>query len=313
VGRYIVHRLVTLVPILFGISLLVFLILHLVPGDPVLTMLGNEATDENVAALKAQLGLDKPLPIQYLQWIGGMFVGDFGTSVVSGKEILPDLLSRFGVTLQLAVLASIIGWLIAIPIGMFSAVKANSPFDIIGRTFAMIGVSVPSFVKGTLLLLFFSLVVNWFPPLEFVNIWENPKEALSKLALPAVSVGIALAAGIMRMTRSAFMETMDKDFIRTARAKGNAERHVLFGHALKNSAIPIITLAGMQFGFLLGGSVIVEQLFSIPGIGQMILDGIYRRDYPVVQSGVLFVAVVFVVINLMVDIIYSKIDPRIKY
>lgn len=312
-GRYIVHRLITLVPIMVGISILVFLILHLVPGDPVLTMLGTEATDENVRALRMQLGLDKPLPLQYLQWMGGLFIGDFGTSIVTGQPIAPELLSRFGVTLQLAVLASIIGWLIAIPIGMLSAVKANSPLDIGGRIFAILGVSVPSFVTGTLLLLFFSLMVNWFPPLEFIDIWKNPSESLSKLALPAVTVGFVLAAGVMRMTRSAFLETLDKDFIRTARAKGNAERYVLFSHALKNSAIPIITLAGMQFGYLLGGSVIVEQLFSIPGIGQYILDAIYRRDYPVVQGGVLFVAFVFVIINLLVDIIYSKIDPRIKY
>jgi peptide/nickel transport system permease protein len=313
VGRYIIHRLITLVPIMIGISILVFLILHLVPGDPVLNMLGTDATDENIKALTAQLGLDKPLPLQYLHWMGGLFVGDFGKSIVSGHAIFPELISRFGVTLQLAVLASIIGWLIAIPIGMLSAVKAHSTLDISGRIFAMLGVSVPNFVIGTLLLLFFSLVMNWFPPLQFINIWENPAESLRKLALPAVTVGIVLAAGVMRMTRSAFLETLDKDFIRTARAKGNAERHVLFSHALKNSAIPIITLAGMQFGYLLGGSVIVEQLFSIPGIGQYILDGIYRRDYPVVQGGVLFVAFVFVIINLLVDIIYSKIDPRIKY
>ncbi|SDN94532.1 peptide/nickel transport system permease protein [Paenibacillus sp. yr247] len=312
-GRYVLQRIISLVPILFGISVLVFLILHLVPGNPVLVILGTEATEESIKALTLQLGLDQPLIIQYLKWIGGVLHGDFGVSVRSGGDILPELLKRFNVTLQLTLLSILISWIIAIPVGMLSAVKANKPVDIIARSISMLGISVPSFAIGTLLMLVMSLGFNWFPPLGFVSLWDDPVAWFKKLILPSITVGVVLAGGLMRMTRSSFMETLDRDFIRTARAKGNTNRQVLIHHAFRNSSIPILTLAGMQFGYLLGGSVIIEQLFSIPGLGQYILDGIYHRDYPVVQGGVLFVSVIFVSVNLIVDIIYSKIDPRIKY
>jgi peptide/nickel transport system permease protein len=312
-GKYIINRLAGLVPILFGISVLVFLILHLVPGDPVLVMLGTNATDESVRVLKEQLGLDQPLAAQYLHWIAQVLQGDFGHSVHTGNAILPQIISRFGITLQLTLLASLIGWIVAIPIGMLSAVKSGSVTDISGRIVALLGISVPNFAVGTLLLLVFSLYIGWFPPMDFTNLWDNPSESIKKLILPAITMGIVMAAGVMRMTRSTFLETLDKDFIRTARAKGTPEWKILFGHAFRNSAIPIVTIAGMQFGYLLGGSVVIEQLFSIPGLGQYILDGIHQRDYPVVQGGILFVAVIFVLINLTVDLVYSKIDPRIKY
>jgi len=313
VGRYILQRFISLIPIVFGISVLVFLILHLVPGNPVLVILGTEATDESVKALTHQLGLDQPLIIQYSRWIGGVLHGDFGVSIRTSADILPELLKRFNVTFQLTVFSILISWIIAIPIGMLSAVKAHSPIDVIARSISMLGISIPNFAIGTLLLLMLSLIFNWFPPLQFANLWDDPATWFKKLILPAITVGIVLAGGLMRMTRSSFMETLDKDFIRTARAKGNSKGQALLHHAFRNSSIPILTLAGMQFGYLLGGSVIIEQLFSIPGLGQYILDGIYHRDYPVVQGGVLFVAIIFVVVNLIVDIIYSKIDPRIKY
>ncbi|NOU95712.1 ABC transporter permease subunit [Paenibacillus sp. LMG 31456] len=310
---YIIKRLAGLIPILIGISVLVFLILHLVPGDPVLIMLGTNATDEAVSVLREQLGLNKPLIMQYLNWSLHLLQGNFGESVHTGNAILPEIIKRFGITLQLTLLASLIGWAIAIPIGMLSAVKSGSTTDIIGRLIALLGISVPNFAVGTLLLLVFSLYIGWFPPMDFVNLWDDPFESIKKLILPAVTMGIVMAAGVMRMTRSTFLETLGKEFIRTARAKGTPEWKILFEHAFRNSAIPIVTIAGMQFGYLLGGSVIIEQLFSIPGLGQYILDGIHQRDYLVVQGGVLFVAVVFVLINLAVDIVYSLIDPRIKY
>ncbi|MBO8163949.1 MAG: ABC transporter permease [Brevibacillus sp.] len=312
-GQYILKRLVSLIPIIVGISILVFTILHLVPGDPASIMLGTNATPEAIQALRESMGLDKPLITQYLNWAGGLLVGDFGQSVHTGEPILPEILKRFTITLQLTLLATLIGWGIAIPIGILSAVKVHSPLDVIVRIIAMLGISVPNFAIGTLLLLGLSLYFGWFPPIDVVHFWDDPVEALKVYILPAVTMGIVLAAGIMRMTRSAFLETLDKDFIRTARAKGNNEWKVVIGHALRNSAIPVITLAGLQIGYLLGGSVIVEHLFSIPGLGQYILDGIYQRDYPVVQGGVLFVALVFVLINLLVDIIYTWVDPRIKY
>lgn len=312
-GRYILKRLITLVPIIFGISVLVFTIMHLVPGDPASIMLGTNATPEATQALRQSMGLDDPLITQYMRWATGLLQGDFGVSVHSGTEILPQIIKRFMITLQLTLLAALIGWSIAIPLGIISAVRVHSSVDVFVRLLALLGISVPNFAIGTLLLLVLSLYFGWFPPLDVVSFWQDPVEALQVFILPAVTMGIVLAAGVMRMTRSAFLETLDQDFIRTAWAKGNNRWTVIMGHALRNSAIPIVTIAGMQIGYLLGGSVIVEQLFSIPGLGQYILDGIYQRDYPVVQGGVLFVALVFVLVNLLVDIIYTWIDPRIKY
>ncbi len=313
VGRYILKRLITLIPIIFGISVLVFTILHLVPGDPASIMLGTSATPEALQALRTAMGLDQPLLTQYFHWIGGILQGDFGESVHTSEPILPQILSRFTITLQLTLFAVVIGWSIAIPLGIISAVRVHSSIDVFVRLAAMLGISVPNFAIGTLLLLMLSLYFGWFPPIDVVSFWENPVEAIKVFILPAVTMGIVLAAGVMRMTRSAFLETLEKDFIRTARAKGNNQWTVVIGHALRNSSIPIVTIAGMQIGYLLGGSVIVEQLFSIPGLGQYILDGIHQRDYPVVQGGVLFVALVFVFVNLLVDVIYTWIDPRIKY
>ena len=312
-GRYILNRFLTLIPIVIGISVLVFLILHLVPGDPASIMLGTSATPEAVAALSKSMGLDQPLYVQYFTWIKGVILGDFGVSINTGMEIFPEIMERFLVTLQLTVFAAIIGWSIAIPIGMFVALKSNTIFDVLGRLVAMVGISVPNFAVGTILLLGLSLWFGWFPPINFVNVWDDPLAFFQVSILPAITLGIVLAAGIMRMTRSAFLETLGKDFIRTARAKGNTEWNVILGHAFRNSTVPILTLAGLQIGYLLGGAVIVEQLFSIPGLGQYILDGINHRDYPVVQGGVLFVAVVFVLVNFLIDILYTWIDPRIKY
>ncbi|WP_029097691.1 ABC transporter permease [Brevibacillus thermoruber] len=312
-GSYVIKRIVGLVPILFGISVLVFTILHLVPGDPASIMLGTNATPEAIAALRTRIGLDEPLITQYLSWLGGLVKGDFGVSVHTGEEILPQILKRFSITLQLTLFAVLIGWTIAIPLGILSAIRVHSKTDIVVRIATLLGISVPNFAVGTLLLLVLSLYFGWFPPIDVVSFWEDPGEALQVFLLPAVTMGIVIAAGVLRMTRSAFLETMEKDFIRTARAKGNSMWTVVFGHALRNSSIPIVTIAGMQIGYLLGGSVIVEQLFSIPGLGQYVLEGIYQRDYPVVQGGVLFVALVFVLVNLLIDIIYTWIDPRIKY
>jgi peptide/nickel transport system permease protein len=313
VGSYLLKRVVSLIPILFGISVLVFFILHLVPGDPASIMLGTNATPEAIAALRKSMGLDQPLITQYLHWLGGLLQGDFGVSVHTGEPILPQILKRFAITLQLTLFAVLIGWSIAIPFGILSAIRVHSRTDLVVRVATLLGISVPNFAVGTLLLLVLSLYFGWFPPIDVVSFWENPVEAFKVFVLPAVTMGIVIAAGVMRMTRSAFLETLEKDFIRTARAKGNNMWTVVFGHALRNSSIPIVTIAGMQIGYLLGGSVIVEQLFSIPGLGQYVLEGIYQRDYPVVQGGVLFVALVFVLVNLLIDIIYTWIDPRITY
>ncbi len=312
-GRYIAQRAASLLPILFGISLLVFAIFQLVPGDPAMIILGTDATPDALRAMRKSMGLDQPLIMQYLHWMWGIVHGDFGVSFRSGVPVFPLLLKGFIVTLQLTLFAALFGWLIAVPLGILSSVRAHTPLDVIFRTGAILGVSIPNFAVGTLLLLILSLYFGWFPPLDVVNFWDRPLEAFQVFILPAISLGIILAAGILRMTRAAFLETLNMDFMRTARAKGNNEWTVVVGHGLRNSALPIITLAGMQFGHLLGGAVVIEQLFSIPGLGLLILEGIYQRDYPVVQGGVLFIATTYVLVNLLVDIIYTWVDPRIKY
>ncbi|MFD2616148.1 ABC transporter permease [Terrilactibacillus laevilacticus] len=312
-GKYILKRLFSLIPIIIGISIIVFLIIHLVPGDPASIILGNNATPEAIKALNAKLGLDKPLIVQYFDWVVHLIQGNFGTSVQTDQSVLPTLINKFLVTFQLTLLSVLIGWIIAIPLGILSAVKANSVVDFILRIISMLGISIPNFAIGTLLLLILSVYFGWYPPIDYVNFWDDPISALKIFILPAITMGIVLSAGIMRMTRTSFIETLNKDFIRTARAKGNPEGTVIVGHGLRNSMIPIITIGGMQIGYLLGGAVIVEQLFSIPGIGQYILNGIYHRDFPVVQGGVLFISLIFVFVNLIVDIIYCWIDPRIKY
>lgn len=310
---YILRRLLMLIPVLLGISLSVFLIMQLVPGDVVSGILGIEQTPELRMMWEKKLGLDQPVHMQYLNWMGNVLRGNFGESFRTGAPVFPEIISRFQITAELAVLASFTALFIALPLGIISALKRNQPIDKGVRVAALLGVSVPSFASATLLILFLSKAFGYFTPVKYVSFLQSPGTNLEIMVLPAFILGASMAGSLMRMTRSSILEVMRQDFIKAVRAKGATERITIFRHALKNGSIPIITLVGMQMGSLLGGTVVIEQIFSIPGLGQYVLTGISQRDYPVVQGGVLFIAFVYVIINLLVDILYTYVDPRIQY
>jgi len=311
--NYTIRRILQLIPVLFGISVLIFTVMKMIPGDVISGILGVEATPELRAQLAAKYGLDRPYIVQYLDWIVGVLHGDFGESIRTSAPILPEILSRFKVTAELTIMAAGISWCIAIPLGVLAAVKRNTFADRFVRVFALLGVSVPGFALSILLILVLSLAFNYFPPLGYVGFFEDPLRNLQIMILPAAILGVSISGSVMRMTRSSVLEVLRQDFIKTVRAKGASERVAIFKHALRNALIPIITLIGMQIGSLLGGAVIVEQIFSLPGLGQMMLTGINQRDYPVVQGCVLFIAFVYVLVNLVTDLLYAYIDPRISY
>ena len=310
---YILRRLLLLIPVLFGISVCVFFIMQLVPGNVVSGILGIEATPELRKAWEVKLGLDRPVLVQYFTWLWKAVTGNFGESFRTGIPVFPEIIRRFGITAELAVLGCLFAWIIAIPLGILSALKRNRPIDKGVRVFALLGVSVPNFASATLLILLLSKVFGYSSPVGYVSLFQNPVKNLQIMVLPAIILGSVMTGSVMRMTRSSILEVLRQDFIKAMRAKGASERITIFRHALKNGCIPILTLVGMQMGSLLGGTVVVEQIFSIPGLGQYTLTGISQRDYPVVQGCVLFIAFVYVIINLLVDVLYTYIDPRIQY
>lgn len=311
--NYVIRRILQLIPVLLGISILIFAVMKMIPGDVISGILGIEATPELRAQLAAKYGLDRPYVVQYLDWIGGVLRGDFGESIRTSAPILPEILNRLKVTAQLTIMAAIISWIIAIPLGILAAVKRNSWVDRFVRVFSLLGVSIPGFAFSILLVLILSLCFNYFSPLGYVSFFEDPLKNLEIMILPALVLGVTISGSVMRMTRSSVLEVLRQDFIKTVRAKGASERIAIFKHALRNALIPIITLIGMQIGSLLGGAVIVEQIFSLPGLGQLTLTGINQRDYPVVQGCVLVIAFIYVMVNLITDILYAYIDPRISY
>jgi peptide/nickel transport system permease protein len=302
-----------MLPVLFGISVLVFLLVHLIPGDVAQILLGTQATDQQIETLRRTFGLDRPLPLQYLDWLSHILRGDFGVSFRTNRPVLPDLVSRFGVTLQLTLVSMLVALLVAIPLGVASAANRGRGSDAVARVLALLGLSIPNFWLGTLLILFVSLVLHWLPPVGFVSLLDNPWQAIQTLILPSVALGTAVAAFIMRLVRSSLLEVLRQDYVRTARAKGLRDRTVLYRHALKNAFIPVLTVIGVQVGYLLGGAVIIESIFSLPGMGRFLLDSISNRDYSIVQGGVLFIALIFSLVNLSVDLLYGWLDPRIRY
>lgn len=312
--RYFLRRLLQTIPVLFGVTVVVFAIMHLAPGDPAMMLLGNEANAESMAALRAALRLDDPLPVQYLNWAGRMLQGDFGRSIVLGREVFPEVVVRFQATLILTLAALLVAIVFGVGAGIIAAVRQHSVFDAAAMLIALAGVSMPVFFTGVVAILIFAMNLRWLPsagmmPAAGGDIWDMFRH----LILPAVTLGLVSAAILARMTRSAMLEVIRQDYIRTARAKGLGERSVIYVHALRNASITIVTVLGMQFGYLLSGSVIVEAVFSWPGLGQMMVRAIQARDYPMVQGGVLFVAVIFVFVNLAVDLLYAWLDPRIRY
>jgi len=310
---FIVRRLLTSIIVLFMVTLLVFGALHIIPGDPTTLMLGMEATEEARQALRHQLGLDLPVHIQYLTWLGKVLRGDLGQSLALKDDISKLLLQRLPTTIPLAVLTMLIAVVIALPAGVLSALKRSSKTDWLISVFAFAGLSFPNFWVGVLLILVFSLYLRVLPPGGYVSIMDDPAEGIRRLLMPAVALGAALAASLTRMTRSSMLEVMGQDYIKTARAKGLAERTVIVAHALRNALIPTVTVMGLQIGQLLGGALIIEEIFSLPGVGRLTIHAVYDRDFPLVQGAVLFIAMVFTVVNLLVDMLYVYLDPRIHY
>jgi peptide/nickel transport system permease protein len=313
VTQYVVRRVLAIIPVLFGISILVFLLVHLIPGDVAQILLGTQATDQQIETLRRSFGLDRPLPVQYVDWLSHILRGDFGVSFRTDRPVLPDLTARFGVTLQLTLTSMLIALLVGIPLGAASARNQGRSADAFSRVLALIGLSVPNFWLGTLLILLVSLGLHWLPPVGFVSLLDNPWLGAQTLVLPAIALGTAVAAFIMRMVRSSLLEVLRQDYIRTAYAKGLRDQAVLYRHALKNAFIPVLTVIGVQVGYLLGGAVIIESIFSLPGMGRFLLDSISNRDYSIVQGGVLFIALIFCLVNLSVDLVYGWLDPRIRY
>lgn len=310
---YIVRRFASIIPVLIGISILIFIIMQVIPGDIVSILLGTEATPELKEQMREEFGYNLPLYQQYWNWISGVVIGDFGHSLRTGAAVLPEILSRFTLTFELTIFASVIAWVISIPLGIIAAVRRNKGSDIGIRIVSLLGVSVPNFALATIIILILSLQFNYFPPVGYVGLFEDPMRNLERLLIPALVLGTSMAGSIMRMTRSSVLEVLEQDYIRTARAKGIREHLVIFRHAFRNALIPILTVIGMQIGFLLGGTVIVEQIFSLPGLGQYVLTGIMQRDIPVVQGSIFFIASMFVFVNLFVDILYGFLNPRISY
>jgi peptide/nickel transport system permease protein len=312
-GQYMLRRLVQMVPVLIIVTFFVFSLLHITPGDPAVTMLGEEATPENIAALRARMGLEDPLLVQYARWLGNAVQGDLGRSIHSNQPVSEAIVERLPITIQLSVLSILIALIIGIPIGIISALRRNTALDASATTLALAGVALPNFFLAVILIYIFSVQLGVLPPIGYTAIWEDPVDNLRRMILPSITLGTALSAIIMRLTRSSLLEVLEQDYIRTARAKGLTDARMVRFHALKNALIPVVTIVGLQIGSLLGGTVITETIFGLPGIGRLIVDSIFRRDFPLVQGAILFVAVAFLVTNLIVDLLYAYLDPRIRY
>jgi peptide/nickel transport system permease protein len=313
VGRFVLHRLAATVPVLFLVTAGVFALLHLTPGDPVDAMMA-ESVDATVRAeLRRELGLDRPIHVQYLAWMGRLLQGDLGRSIRNREPVVENVGRRIRPSLQLALLAMGTSLLVALPVGILSAARRNTAVDGVGTTFALFGICMPNFLIALLLIFVFGVTLRWLPISGYTDPLEEPLNGLRSLVLPAVTLGLALAAVITRTLRSSLLEALAEDYIRTARAKGLSERAVLRRHALKNSLIPVVTVLGLQLGTLIGGAVITEYVFALPGVGRLVVDAVFARDYPLVQGVVLLIAVGFILSNLMVDLVYGWLDPRIRH
>ncbi len=325
-SKYIIRRLLNLIPVLIGVSLIVFLMVHISPGDPVRIMLGEDATPEEVERLREVYGLDQPLHRQYVRWAGNILQGDFGTSIRRGRPVAGLILGRLGATMELALISLFLATIISIPLGIIAAIKQNSWVDFLSMVIALLGVSMPPFWIGLMLLIYVALNVGFFPlfgrgaslvgAVQYLfaeGSFAMFYESIRYLILPAISLGTAGAAVLTRLTRSSMLDVLGEDYVRTARSKGVKERMVVFKHAFRNALLPVVTIWGLQLGFLMGGAVITETVFAWPGVGRLIVDAINQRDFPIVQAGTLMLAVVFSVVNLLVDLSYAYLDPRIRY
>lgn len=306
--RYIllfaVRRFCRLILTVLLISTIIFLVIRVIPGDPALVIAGIDATESDISAIRIKLGTDRSLPAQYIQWIWGILRFDFGRSMISGQPVSQLILERFPLTLTLALMGMMLSIFVAIPLGVISAVKRWSIWDYFGMVLSQVGMAIPSFWLGILLLLILSVKVKLFPLFG--------SGTIKHLILPAISLGIARAAVLLRLTRASMLEELSKEYVITARSKGLTEHMVNYKHTLKNALLPVVTIAGIQLGYMLGGAIIIEQVFSLPGLGRLFLFGVYQRDFPLIQGGVMFVALIFSFINFAVDMLYSFLNPKIR-
>jgi peptide/nickel transport system permease protein len=313
---YLAKRLLLIVPTLLGVASLVFVIMRVIPGDVALLILGGDSGQidrAQLAAMHHRLGLDQPLLVQFGKWLWAVLHFDFGASLWTGRPVVEELLVRLPLSLELAILATIVAVVLAIPFGMLAAVRQDSWLDYVIRVISIGGLAIPSFWAGILVILFLVIYFGWGPPLEFTPPWVNPWENFQQMVWPVVTVGYRYAAVTTRMTRSTLLEVMREDYIRTAWAKGLRERVVVVRHALKNAMLPVITLIGTEFAFLIGGLVVTETVFTLNGVGRFVVDAVAHRDYPVVQALVFVIAFGFVIVNLLIDLTYAWLDPRIRY
>lgn len=315
--QYIIKRLLLMVPTLLGAALLVFILMSIVPGDIALLIIGGDQGGDidprELAKLRTQLGLDRPLHVQFLSWLWGVIHLDFGNSLWTGEPVLHELMIRLPLTLEVAIGATLVSTIIAIPLGTLAAVRQDTWLDYLIRVVSIGGLAIPSFWTGILIILFLVIYFEWAPPLEFVSLVEDPWENFKQLVWPIVTVGYRYAAVTTRMTRSTVLEIMREDYIRTAWAKGLRERAIVVKHTLKNAMLPVITIIGTEFAFLIGGLVVTETVFTLNGVASFLVDAIAQRDIPVVQTVVLLIAFTFVFVNLIVDLLYAWLDPRISY
>jgi len=310
--NYLLHRLATIVPTLFFVSVLIFGLQQLLPGDPAMILAGEDRDPTVIAHLHQKLHLDEPLPIRYLYWAGGVLKGDLGESVRIQKPVLDLIIEKLPVTLELALLAIVIALTIGITAGIVSAVAKDSAWDYAANVFALWGLSTPNFWLGIMLILLFSVTLGWLPASGYVSPFEDLKANLAAMIMPAFVLGNAIAAVLMRHTRSAMLQVLSADYVRTARAKGLDERVVVLKHALRNALTPVITLGALEFGTLLSGAVLTEQVFTIPGFGKLIVDAVFNRDYAVVQGVVLCTATAYITLNLLADMAYFLVNPRLR-
>jgi peptide/nickel transport system permease protein len=311
--RFLSQRLLVLIPVLLGVSMLSFLLLYLIPGDVVDILMGQESGDPaRLAEMRRLFGIDRSLPTRYAEWLGEALRGDLGRSFVTRRPVLSEILTAFPVTLQLTAVSLLVALAAGLPLGILAAVRRGRASSIGISLLVLLVLSIPSFWLGILLILFTSLYLHWFPPQGLVLLWVQPVEAVKQLVLPSLALGLALGAMVMRMTRSCILEVLAQDYVRTARAKGIAETLVIGHHALRNALIPVVTLVGLQFGYLLGGAIVIEEIFSLPGMGRLVLRSIEQRDFPLVQGVLLLAGTGVVLLNLCVDMLYLALDPRLR-
>ena len=295
------------------LSVGVFLMLHLTPGDPVQIMLGQDADPQSVAAVRAELGLDQPLPVQYVRWVGNVLRGDLGRSIRTHQPVMEAITARLPVTLELSVVSLVVSLAIGLPAGVVAATRRNTPLDLASTGLALVGVSLPSFFLGILLILVFALGLRWVPPSGYTPFGQDPLMNLKQMCMPALALGAALAGIVARLMRSSLLDVLSAEYMRSARAKGLSESAAVVRHGLKNALLPVVTVVGLQVGALLGGAILIETIFALPGIGRLAVDSIFARDFPIVQGVVLFLALVRVLSNLAADLLYGRLDPRIAH